>query len=245
MPLYRDDAIVLRAQKLGEADRIITLLTREYGKVRAVAKGVRRTSSKFGARLEPFMHIDVQLNEGRSLDMITQVETLGAYAKPICEDYTKYTVGGAILETADRLVAAEHEPSIQQYWLLAGALRTLAAGNKPSQLVLDSYLLRAFAVAGYAPSFKDCARCGAPGPHRAYSLSQGGAVCQECRAPGSASPSPETFQLLSSLLSGDWDVALQTDERTRREASGLVAAFCQFHLERTIRSLRMVDRVGQ
>lgn len=245
MPLYRDDAIVLRAQKLGEADRIITLLTREYGKVRAVAKGVRRTSSKFGARLEPFMHIDVQLNEGRNLDMVTQVDTIGAYAKPICEDYTKYTVGGAILETADRLVSAEHEPSVQQYWLLAGALRTLAEGTKPPELILDSYLLRAFAVAGYAPSFDDCARCGKPGPHRAYSLAQGGAVCQDCRAPGSASPAYETFQLMSALLSGDWDVALQADERARREASGLVAAFCQFHLERTIRSLRMVDRVGQ
>jgi DNA repair protein RecO (recombination protein O) len=245
MPLYRDDAIVMRAQKLGEADRIITLLTREYGRVRAVAKGVRRTSSKFGARLEPFMHIDVQLNEGRNLDMITQVDTIGAYAKAICEDYTKYTVGGAILETADRLVVAEHEPSTQQYWLLAGALRTLAEGNKPPELILDSYLLRSFAVAGYAPSFEDCARCGAPGPHRAYSLPQGGAVCQDCRAPGSASPAPQTFQLLSALLSGDWDAALRTDVRTRREASGLVAAFCQFHLERTIRSLRMVDRVGQ
>lgn len=245
MPLYRDDAIVLRAQKLGEADRIITLLTREYGKVRAVAKGVRRTSSKFGARLEPFMHIDVQLNQGRNLDMVTQVDTIGAYAKPICEDYPRYTVGGVILETADRLVAAEHEPSVQQYWLLAGALRTLAIGNKPNQLILDSYLLRAFAVAGYAPSFENCARCGTQGPHRAYSLSQGGAVCQDCRAPGSASPAYETFQLMSALLSGNWDAALQSDDRTRREASGLVSAFCQFHLERTIRSLRMVDRVGQ
>lgn len=245
MPLYRDDAIVLRAQKLGEADRIITLLTREYGKVRAVAKGVRRTSSRFGARLEPFMHIDVQLNEGRSLDMITQVETIGAYAKPICEDYPKYTVAGAIVETADRLVVAEHEPSTQQYWLLAGALRTLAQGEKPAELVLDSYLLRAFAVAGYAPTFDDCARCGKPGPHRAYSLAQGGAVCQECRAPGSASPAPETFALLSALLSGDWDSALTSTAQTRREAAGLVAAYSQFHLERTIRSLRLIDRVGQ
>lgn len=245
MPLYRDDAIVLRAQKLGEADRIITLLTREYGKVRAVAKGVRRTSSRFGARLEPFMHIDVQLNEGRSLDMITQVETIGAYAKPICEDYPSYTVAGALVETADRLVAAEHEPSTQQYWLLAGALRTLAQGQKPAELVLDSYLLRAFAVAGYAPTFDDCARCGKPGPHRAYSLAQGGAVCQDCRAPGSASPAPETFMLLSALLSGDWDTALLSDAQTRREAAGLVAAYSQFHLERTIRSLRLIDRIGQ
>ena len=66
MPLYRDEAIVLRTHKLGEADRIVTLLTRQHGKVRAVAKGVRRTTSRFGARLEPFMVVDVQCYEGRS-----------------------------------------------------------------------------------------------------------------------------------------------------------------------------------
>lgn len=244
MPLYRDDAIVLRTHKLGEADRIITLLTRTRGKVRAVAKGVRRTSSKFGARLEPFMHIDVQLNEGRNLDMVTQVDTIGAYARVICEDYAKYTAGAAMLETADRLVAAEHEPAVQHFWLLAGGLRALSEGSRPAPLVLDSYLLRAFAVAGYAPSFDNCAKCGRPGPHRAYSLPQGGAVCQDCRLPGAASPAPATFELLSALLSGDWDVALRSDKRTRREAAGLVAAYSQFHLERTLRSLRLVDRTG-
>ena len=74
--LYRDAGVVLRTHKLGEADRIITLLTRERGLVRAAAKGVRKTTSRFGGRLEPFMHVDLQLAEGRSLDIITQVETI-------------------------------------------------------------------------------------------------------------------------------------------------------------------------
>nr|BFF21187.1 hypothetical protein GCM10025730_47080 [Promicromonospora thailandica] len=154
MPLYRDDAIVLRTQKLGEADRIVTFLTREHGKVRGVGKGVRRTSSKFGARLEPFMGVDVQLHTGRSprpgmgLDTVTQVETIGAYARRICEDYTLYTAGTVMLEAADRLVAQEHEPAVQQYWLLAGALRALSERHHDAGLVLDSYLLRALAVAG-------------------------------------------------------------------------------------------------
>src|SRR5665647_2383871 len=90
MALYRDAAIVLRAQKLGEADRIVTLLTRQRGKVRAVAKGVRRTKSRFGARLEPFMVVDVQLYEGRSLDTVTQAETLAPYGDPIARDYVAY-----------------------------------------------------------------------------------------------------------------------------------------------------------
>ena len=146
--LYRDEAIVLRTHKLGEADRIVTLLTRSHGKVRAVGKGVRRTSSRFGSRLEPFMHVDVQLSTGRNLDIVTQAETLGAYGRRVCEDYTLYTAGTVMLETADRLVEAEREPSLQQYWLLVGAVRALAGRDHAPGLVLDSYLLRALAVAG-------------------------------------------------------------------------------------------------
>ncbi|NTW39678.1 MAG: DNA repair protein RecO, partial [Cellulomonadaceae bacterium] len=233
---------VLRAQKLGEADRIVTLLTRHHGKVRAVAKGVRRTSSRFGSRLEPFMVIDVQLYVGRNLDIVTQVETIGAYGRQICADYSQYTVATAMVETADRLVEAEREPSLQQYALLVAAMRALAEGAHAPGLVLDSYLLRALAVAGWAPSFVDCARCGAPGPHRAFAVGSGGAVCSSCRPPGAASPAPETFVLLASLLSGTWEVADVSDDRHRREANGLVSAFLQFHLERSLRSMRMVER---
>jgi DNA repair protein RecO (recombination protein O) len=240
--LYRDEAIVLRAQKLGEADRIVTLLTRRHGKVRAVGKGVRRTSSRFGSRLEPFMVIDVQLYTGRSLDVVTQVETLGPYGRAVCADYGLYTAGTAMLETADRLVEDEREPSVQQFVLLTAAVRSLAEHAHAPGLVLDSYLLRALSIAGWAPSFTDCARCGAPGPHHSFAVSSGGAVCSACRPPGAASPAPETFALLAALLTGEWGVADASSERHRREASGLVAAFLQFHLERSLRSLRMVAR---
>ena len=242
MSLYRDEAVVLRTQKLGEADRIVTLLTREHGRVRAVAKGVRRTSSRLGARVEPFMLIDVQLYAGRSLDIITQVETVGGYGGGIATDYARYTAGTAMLETAERLTETEREPAVQQFLLLAGGLRTLAAGGREPGLVLDSYLLRSLSVAGWAPSFIDCARCGAPGPHRAFSVAGGGAVCPGCRPPGSAAPHPETFELLGALLTGDWDVAGASQPRRRTEASGLVAAYLQWHLERQVRSLRLVER---
>lgn len=242
--LYRDEALVLRTHKLGEADRIITFLTREHGKVRAVAKGVRRTSSRFGARLEPFMFVDVQLHVGRNLDIVTQAETVQPYARAIFADYGLYTAGAVMLETADRLVEAEREPSVQQFWLLAGALRALSEHAHAPGLVLDSYLLRALAVAGWAPTFSDCARCGEPGPHRAFSVAQGGTVCPRCRPPGSTAPAQETVDLLAALLSGDWTVADATDERCRREANGIVAAYSQYHLERALRSLRMVDRTS-
>jgi DNA repair protein RecO (recombination protein O) len=240
--LYRDEGIVLRTQKLGEADRIVSILTREHGRVRAVAKGVRRTKSKFGSRLEPFGHVDVQLYLGRSLDVVTQVETLTAFGSSLVLDYPRYTAGTAMLETAERLTAEEREPAVQQYLLLVGGLRALVEGLHEPGLVLDAYLLRSLSVAGYAPSFDACARCGVGGPHRAFSVQAGGAVCPDCRPPGSASPAPETFVLLAALLSGDWDVAEASEVRHRREGNGLVAAYLQWHLERGLRSLPLVER---
>jgi DNA repair protein RecO (recombination protein O) len=242
--LYRDEAVVLRAQKLGEADRIVTLLTREHGRIRAVAKGVRKTKSRLGARVEPFMLIDVQLYEGRSLDTVTQVETIGPYGLQIAGDYARYTSATAMLETAERMTETEREPAVQQFLLLAGGLRTLAEGTHESGLVLDAYLVRSLAVAGWAPSFVDCARCGATGPHRAFALGSGGSVCPACRPAGSAAPHPETLGLLAALLTGDWVHADASELRRRREASGLVAAYLQWHLERRVWSLRWVEREG-
>jgi len=240
--LYRDEGVVLRTQKLGEADRIITVLTRQHGRVRAVAKGVRRTKSKFGARLEPFSHVDVQCYVGRSLDVVTQVESLAALGAPIAADYARYTAGTAMLETAERLTDVEREPAVQMYLLLVGGLRALAAGSHDPGLVLDSFLLRALSVSGYAPSFDDCVRCGLAGPHRWLSVSAGGSVCQDCRQPGSVTASVDALVLLSSLLTGDWTVADASEPRTRREASGIVAAYLQWHLERGLRSWPMVER---
>ena len=242
MNLYRDEAVVLRTQKLGEADRIITFLTRRTGRVRAVGKGVRRTTSKFGSRLEPFMHVDVQFAHGRTLDIVTQAETLAPYGEAIAGNYARYTAGTAMLETAERLVAEELEPAVQQFLLLVGGLRVLAAGERDPSLVLDSYLLRSLALAGYAPTFDDCARCGEPGPHRSFSAGAGGMLCANCRVPGTASPAPETVSLLGALLSGDWATAEAVDPRYRKPASGMVANYLQWHLERGLRSLAHVER---
>ncbi|MGH3871397.1 MAG: DNA repair protein RecO [Pseudonocardiaceae bacterium] len=242
MSLYRDTGVVLRVQKLGEADRIVTLLTRRHGRVRAVAKGVRRTSSRFGARLEPFGHVDVQFYSGRTLDVVTQVETVDGFGCRLVGDYGRYTTGCAVLETAERLAGAEGEPVLRLYLLVVGALRALADGPRRPSLVLDAFLLRAMVTAGWAPALTECARCGAPGPHRAFSVPAGGVVCPGCRAPGAAAPSAQTLELLAALVHGDWHLAEHAPAPTRQEASGLVAAHLQYHLERQLRSLPLVER---
>jgi len=240
--LYRDEGVVLRTQKLGEADRIVTLLTRRTGRVRAVAKGVRRTRSRFGARLEPGAVVDVQLWAGRSLDVVSEAVGIASYGEKATRDYATHTTLQAVLEAAERLTAEEREPSLRLYLLTVGALRSLAGAEHAPTLVLDAYLLRALAVGGYEPALSMCARCGAPGPHRAFSVPAGGAVCPACRPAAAASPPPAVVALLADLLHGRWEGADASEDGVRRQASGLVAALLQWHLERGLRSLPLVER---
>jgi DNA repair protein RecO (recombination protein O) len=234
--------VVLRQHKLGEADRIVTLLTRDHGLVRAVAKGVRRTRSKFGARLEPFAHIDVQLHPGRNLDIVTQVQAIDAFAADIVSDYGRYTCACAMLETAERLAGEERAPMPALHRLTVAALRAVADGSRARELVLDSYLLRAMGVAGWAPALTECARCAAPGPHRAFHVAAGGSVCVHCRPSGSSTPPQAVLELMAALHDGDWEYAETTTSGHRSQASGLIAAHLQWHLERQLRTLPLVER---
>ncbi len=246
VPTYRDEAVVLRTHKLGEADKIVTLLTRRHGKVRAVGKGLRRTSSKFGGRLEPCSHVDLEIAQGRSLDTITQAVTLHAYSEPLRADYRMFTTAQVIVETADRLVVEDREPALRQFLLLVGALRTLTTGTpdgpRPPTMIMDSYLLRGLAVAGYEPSLADCARCGEAGPHEAFSPAAGGVVCRRCRPPGSVLPRPATLEYLVWLRTGDWEQTRTIPDVVQREGSGLVAAFAGWQMDRGLRSLGHVER---
>jgi DNA repair protein RecO (recombination protein O) len=240
VPTYKDEAVVLRTHKLGEADRIVTLLSRYNGQIRAVAKGVRRTGSKFGSRLEPFMVVEAQFYEGRTLDIVNQAETIGAYGREIIEDYRTYTAATAMVETAEKLTGDDSTP--QQYLLLVGALRSLANKEHDASLILDSYLLRALSIAGWAPNFVDCARCEAPGPHQAFVMQLGGVVCRDCRPAGAAVIDPHTGELLGALLAGDWEIADAAPESIRGAASGIVSAYSQWHIERGLKSLQHVER---
>jgi DNA repair protein RecO (recombination protein O) len=186
------------------------------------------------------MVADVQFYEGRNLDTVSQVETLGSYGREIIEDYSSYTAATAMVETAERLTGEDSQP--QQYLLLVGALRSLSNREHEPGLILDSYLLRALAIAGWAPNFFDCSRCGDPGPHEAFVMQVGGVVCRECRPAGAAVIDPLTAEHLGALLSGDWALLDSSPESIRSAASGIVAAYSQWHIERGLKSLQHVER---
>ncbi len=234
---YRDQAIVLRSYKLGEADRIVVMLGRNSGQIRSVAKGVRRTSSRFGARLAPFNLIDVQLHRGRNLDTVTQVETVSAYSDSLTSDYPEFTNAKLIVEAAQKVTEGNDEAAPEQFQLLHGALHTLAGSVRPATLVGTAYLLRSMAIEGWRPNLTSCVACGQSGDLRFFSSGGGGAFCTSC-APAEALPmEPGTGLLMEALLNSDWASAAGEPEELWEQARELAGAWSQWHLEQRLRSL--------
>lgn len=228
-------ALVLRTTNLGEADRIITFIGRSRGKIRAVARGVRRTSSKFGGRLEPFSVIDGQFHEGRSLDTVTQVSSIAALGTTLASNYDTYADASIIAELADRLT--DEEPAEPLFLLTVGALRTLAAHEHRASTVSDSYVVRALAIAGWQPAIDECVVCGRSDVV-AFAPQAGGALCPEHSRAGAARFDAQQQEYLQALLDGNWALIGAAPQSVVTRVGGLVAAFMQFQLERQVRSLR-------
>lgn len=231
MPLYRDAGVVLRTHKLGEADRIVTFLTEGRGKVRAVAKGVRKTKSRFGSRLEPINHVALQLYEGRELDTVTQAETLDHF-RPIREDLERVGRATALLEVADQ-VAQEGEPNAALYRMLVGALRSLAAQSSP--LLVSGFYWKLLSLEGFHPMLEACATCGVDGPFVAFDLAEGGVLCRSCRRGHPVSP--EALTLVRRILGGSLASALaEPPSPHTTEAEALAVRAMEYHLERRLRT---------
>src|SRR4029077_3928031 len=195
MPPYKEQGIVLRSAKLGEADKIITILTQGSGKVRGVAKGIRKTSSRFGGRLEPFTHIDVMLYRGRgALDTITQVDIVASH-RNIRDDLALFAAGETMVEAVDR-VAEEHAQYVRVALLLVSGLRALDARPADPAAVTESFVLKLLSLSGFHPALTACAVCGSTDV-RLWSAGLGGAVCPGCADHDAAAVSPEVLGLLA------------------------------------------------
>ena len=186
------------------------------------------------------MLVDLQCHVGRSLDIVTQVELIEPFARGIATDYDVYSAASVMAETASRITEAE-PVSRTHFLLLVSAIRSLCNREHPPRLALDAYLLRAMSVAGWAPSLLDCAQCGRPGPHRAFSAGLGGAVCTQCRTSGAALPDTDALEHMAALLTGDWETAESADLHDQMDASKLVTDWVSWHLEHNIRSLRVLE----
>ena len=237
--LYRDTAVVLRTYKLREADRIVVLCTRDNGKVRAVAKGVRKTKSKFGARLEPMSQVNVQLYRGRELDIVTQAESVVPLA-PMLSSLDRASQGLAALEAVDQL-SLEREPNPQLFRMLVGVLRTIA--DRPSPINVPAFYWKLLANEGMRPQLDVCVRCGDGPPEAqlvAFDLNEGGVLCRQCRSGGSISEG--ALSLLRDILGGRLAQALARDESPiTHEVSALATRALEFHIERRLKAVAMFE----
>ncbi len=238
MSLYRDVAIVLRSWKLGEADRIVSLHTRDHGKVRGVAKGVRRTRSKFGARLEPTSHIAIQLYRGRGeLDTITQVETIDRFVK-LRSDPARFARASALLEAVDQ-VSQDRQPDRVRHTMLTRALVTLDRQESP--LVVSGFFFKLLAHEGVKPELDRCVSCGAIDGLEAIDFVEGGMLCRSCRR-GRPISQP-ALVMLRRMLGGELGAVLvePTSDFTL-EVEALATQALESHLERRLRSVAVLDQ---
>lgn len=239
---FRERAFVVRSYDFGEADRVIVLLTRGRGLVRGVAKGVRRSKSRFGSRLQPFVELDVQLYEGRNLASITGADTVNYFASGIIEDFTRYSAASTVLEAVERLSLASYGEEESLFDLTASTLKRLQDCAHPT-VELDSYLLQAMEIAGWSPSLFACAQCGAAGPHHAFHPAPGGAVCVHCRPQGSQEVDEEVLHIMWLLGQGH---SAQAHELLNQERAHFVHKLTrqhlQWHLERSLSSLNVLDQ---
>lgn len=241
MSLFRDRGVVLRTYRLGEADRIVVLLTEHHGKVRAVAKGVRRTGSRFGARLEPLSHVALLLWQGRGdLDVVNQAEVEDHF-RTVREDLDRVARGLSMLEVADQL-AQERHPDPRLYEMLVGALRVLADPSRDPALVAPAFFLKALVLEGAGPVLDGCAGCGEPADRVelvAFDLAEGGALCRRCRRGRPVSPA--AFELLRRILGGALGPVLAgPPPPCTDEVAALASEAMETHLDRRLRAVRSV-----
>ncbi|MDP8957663.1 MAG: DNA repair protein RecO [Actinomycetota bacterium] len=236
MALRHDQGIVLRSFPFAEADRVVVLLSPNHGKVRAVAKGVRKTKSRFGGRLEPFSHVDLVVYEGRNLDTITQAEVIDAFPR-LRGDLDRVMAAGTMVEAADA-VGQEGESALRLFLLLLRGLRALDLTEVHPDLV-TSFLLKVAEVVGVGPALDRCAGCGAEDGLLRFSLASGGAVCNRCQPSGSRLRAG-LAEYLACLSAADLDALPAGDPALSKEAIGLTRRFLEYHLDRRLASLTVL-----
>ena len=227
---------MLRTWRLGESDRIVNLLTERHGKVRAVVKGVRKTKSRFGARLEPMVHCSLLFYEGRELDIVTQAEVV-EFFRPVREDLSRLAKAASLLEATDQLCQERHA-NARLFAMLLGGLRALSAHDAP--LLVPAFFLKLLSTEGFHPLLDECASCGDRYGLTAFDLAQGGVLCGSCSS-GSGDAvalSAPALDLIRRVLGGDLGGALSTPAGPDvAEVERLATRAMEHHLERRLRSL--------
>ena len=243
MSTYREEAVVLRKLDYGEADRIYTLLTKDHGKIGAIARGVRKTSSKLASALEVYNQVDIQLAHGRNLDVIAQV--IRKQTPRIEADLERTSRAALIAELAERMTEDRH-PIEDLYELTCWALDELAVDPEPRRAAAF-FLSAALDLMGYAPQLADCASCGRPlaETSHAFSAASGGFVCGNCADPAEPVVSPGAIKVLRVMFRRDVELyrRLKLSTAIMDEVDDVLADQLEYHLDKRLNSLRFLRRM--
>ena len=250
MPDFRSlraDAVVLRHYDWGEADRLLTLYTRELGKVRAIAKGARKMTSRKAGHIEPFTHVKLQLAKGRDLFIVTQAETVDSY-QPLREDLTKIGYAAYVIELLDRFVPDEEIAVPSLFRLLTETLSRLAAAPE-SWLPVRYYEMRLLDFLGFRPQLFECANCGREilPQDQFFSFSSGGVICPRCGEglSGLQKISIEALKYLRHFQRSTYREAARAhpEADTQKEVETLMQGYFTHLLERQLNTPGFIKRV--
>ncbi|MCL4458373.1 MAG: DNA repair protein RecO [Chloroflexi bacterium] len=242
--VYRTEGIVLRHIDLGEADRIVTLYTPYLGKVRAVAKGTRRTTSKLAGHLELFTHSQLLMAKGRNLDIITQGQTINSFLA-LRGDLLRTTHAHYVAELLDRFTE-EHIENYPLFTLTVHTYDRLASERVP-ELAVRFFEMQLLGYLGYRPELHYCVHCREQvGPTSCFfSPSAGGILCLRCGQdePTARRLSLNGFKVLRLLQKGDYNLVsrLRLRENLHREVEDLMRGYVQHVLEREVRSVSFLN----
>jgi DNA repair protein RecO (recombination protein O) len=252
---YKTEAVVVRQSPLGEADRIITMLSPERGQIRAVAKGVRKSTGRLTGHLELLNRVEISVAEGRNLDVVTEAQCLDGFPA-LRDDLERVSAGMFLAELVDGFAMPEgHGPPDAQgqemYRLLVQTLDRLNRGQ-PVERLLPYFQVRVLALSGLSPELTVCVQCGRTLEQRrhAYSAGGGGIACPDCvsDAPGPfLSVSVGAIKLLRFYQSRGLDEAVELDAPpgVLEEANRLLDAHLRHHLDREIRSSRFLKTLDR
>ncbi len=237
---YNVDGIVLRTYRLGEADRILHVLSPNRGKVRGVAKGVRKPGSRFGGRLEPFGLVRLQMYEGRSLDTVTQAELLIPHAR-LREDWVASACAATMVEACDHL-AQEGDRATAMFLLLKDALGILDADPDRPAAVLDAFLMRVAGLEGFRPALHACITCGRADDLVAFHVGGGGVLCRDDAPSGLQHLAVDALTGLRLLTEGPWVEVAQGTAPLPRSVGSMVRSYLSYHLSTNLKAWESVPR---
>ena len=232
----RTEAIVLRSIRYGEADRILHLYTPQHGRIGAIAKGARRSRSRFGARLEPFFRVLVVLHAGRGdLFTVTSVDTVAFHA-PLRDQWATLDAAARACDAVARLFETS-EPHSEVFTLLGNELALLAADPAHARPANGlAFRLKLLLAAGFVPQLGSCVSCGEPEHLQGFSASAGGVVCNSCEA--AAFPlDEESYEFLVAALGQPLAEAPQASNRALRQAERAITETAEHHAQVRLRPL--------